>query len=115
MNKPKAFSIVHNLLIDVEFVEMLDVVVISERFFYVFYLFINSSFVHTLAPLSRFLSLSSLVLSLATKIRDYIYTNQFWYAIKTNTPALLINVKKSMCIALYMRHNHAPFVLTNKT
>lgn len=60
MNKPKAFSIVHNLLIDVEFVEMLDVVVISERFFSVFYLFINSSFVHTLAPLSRSFSRSPL-------------------------------------------------------
>lgn len=35
MNKPKAFSIVHNLLIDVEFVEMLDIV-ISERFLFSF-------------------------------------------------------------------------------
>lgn len=56
MNKPKAFSIVHNLLIDVEFVEILDVVVISERFFSVFYLAINSSFVPFLALLSRFFS-----------------------------------------------------------
>lgn len=65
MNKPKAFSIVHNLLIDVEFVEILDVVVISERFFLVFYLFINSSFVLSLAQLSLSLFRSPLSFTLS--------------------------------------------------